>query len=100
MSPPRSVFVRRRPLARTNVTRGELFRCARVLSVNQAHSFPRDGFCMWAGEMLFPISQGLDIVRVGVAVMAKVRAGVVLADVLRLDAAAGFTLSLVFAIIA
>ena len=49
---------------------------------------------------MFPISQGLGIVGVGIAVMAKMWTGVVFADVFRLDAAAGFTLSLVFAIIA
>ena len=40
------------------------------------------------------------IVRVGVAVMTKVRAGVVFADVFRHDAAAGGTLAFVLAVIA
>ena len=52
------------------------------------------------GEMAFPIGQGRGVVGVGVAVMAQVRAGVVLADVFRHDAAAGSTLALVLAVIA
>ena len=50
--------------------------------------------------MLFPIGQGRGVIAVRVAVMAKVRAGVVLTDVFRHDAATGGTLALVLAVIA
>ena len=50
--------------------------------------------------MATPVSQHRNIVRVGVAIMAQVRAGVVLADVFRHDASAGGTLALVLAVIA
>lgn len=50
--------------------------------------------------MLFPIGQGCGVVGIGVAVMAKVWTGVVLADVFRHDAAAGGTLAFVLAVIA
>ena len=60
----------------------------------------RDRLSIRTGEMLLPIGQGRSIVRIGVAVMAKVRTGVVLADVLRHDAAAGGTLAFVLAVIA
>ena len=55
---------------------------------------------MRACEMLFPIGQCRGIVGIGVAVMAKVRAGVVLADVLGHDATAGGTLPFVLVVIA
>ena len=50
--------------------------------------------------MAFPIGQGRGVIGVCVAIMAKVRAGVVLADVLGHDAAAGGTLTFVLAVIA
>ena len=59
-----------------------------------------DRLSIRTGEMLLPIGQGRSVVGVSIAVMAKVRAGVVLADVLGHDAAAGGTLAFVLAIIA
>ena len=50
--------------------------------------------------MLFPIGQGRSVIGVCIAIMAKVRAGVVLADVLGHDATADGTLAFVLAIIA
>ena len=54
---------------------------------------------MWTCEMLLPIDQGRGVIGIGVAIMTKVRAGVVLADVLGHDAAAGGTLAFVLAVI-
>ena len=50
---------------------------------------------MWACTMPFPIHHRRSVVRVGVTVMAKVRAGVVFADVLADNASAGLALALV-----
>ena len=55
---------------------------------------------MRACKMLLPIGQGRGVIGVRVAVMAEMRAGVVFADVLRHDAAAGGTLAFVLAVIA
>ena len=50
--------------------------------------------------MSLPIGQGRNIVGVGITIVAKVWAGVVLADVFRHDAAAGLALALVLVVIA
>lgn len=51
---------------------------------------------MQAIAVPLPVLHRRNVVGVGVAVVAEVRAGVVLADVLRHDAAAGETLAFVF----
>ena len=48
---------------------------------------------MWTCEVLFPVRERCNIARIRVAVVAEVRAGVVLADDLRHDAAAGEALA-------
>ena len=60
---------------------------------NYTTSSTDDRFRVMIVLVLLPIRQGRGVVGVGVAIMAKVRAGVVLADVLGHDAAAGTTMA-------
>ena len=57
---------------------------------------PRNSLRIQTYTMPLPVSFGCGVVGVGVAVVAEVRAGVVLADVLGHNAAAGETLAGIF----
>ena len=87
----------------TSPTQSSSARCGRHRTVRQYIScasylyrcIPRYRLGVRASTVALPVGQRCGVVGVGVAVVAEVRTGVVLADVLGHDAAAGKTLALV-----